>query len=426
MANTDYSKFGKRFSRESGITNLMDDLGKANHSNDSDIVMLGGGNPAIIPAAHDKFVDELQKLIAGSGVDQMIGLYDGPQGSEEFISALVVMLNEHYDWDLDEKNIAITNGSQSSFFSLFNLFAGQMPNGSHKEILLPIVPEYIGYADQGISDDMFVSIKPKIQMLDDKQFKYQINFEKLISVVKSSDIGAICISRPTNPTGNVITDDELNQLDSIAQEYRVPLIIDNAYGQPFPGAIYSQASLKWSPNMILCMSLSKLGLPGLRTGIVIADHASIEAISRMNGIMVLAPSSVGPSLLTRMIKDQELLCLCHDVIKPYYEEKATTAVRLFNTIFADTDVYLHKLEGAFFMWLWFPNLSITSKQLYKDLKSQGVYIIPGHDFFIGLDSHWDHQYQCIRINYAKDEETLKKGLNAIYRVVEANSRTMYV
>ena len=111
MTNTDYSKFGKRFSRESGITQLMADLGKANHSNDPNTVMLGGGNPAIIPAAHDKFVDELQKLIAGSGVDQMIGFYDGPQGSEEFIRVLVAMLNDHYDWALDEKNIAITNGS---------------------------------------------------------------------------------------------------------------------------------------------------------------------------------------------------------------------------------------------------------------------------------------------------------------------------
>ena len=80
------------------------------------------------------------------------------------------------------------------------------------------------------------------------------------------------------------------QLDSIAQEYGVPLIIDNAYGQPFPGAIYTQASLKWNANMILCMSLSKLGLPGLRTGIVIANHETIEAISRISGIMVLVVS----------------------------------------------------------------------------------------------------------------------------------------
>ena len=136
MTNTDYSKFGKRFSRESGITQLMADLGKANHSNDPNTVMLGGGNPAIIPAAHDKFVDELKKLIAGSGVDQMIGFYDGPQGSEEFIRALVAMLNDYYDWALDEQNIAITNGSQSSFFNLFNLFAGEM-SVSYTHLTLP-------------------------------------------------------------------------------------------------------------------------------------------------------------------------------------------------------------------------------------------------------------------------------------------------
>ena len=412
-----YSIFGEKFTRNSGISQLMDDLGKANHSKDPNIVMLGGGNPALIPEAHDIFVDELQKLIVSSDVDQMLGLYDAPQGNEAFIRALVKRLNDHFGWSLDGSNIAITNGSQSSFFYLFNLFAGDMPDGSERKILLPLVPEYIGYADQGITENMFVSIKPEIQMLDSKQFKYQINFSKLISALEMDNIGAICVSRPTNPTGNVITDEELDKLDSIAQEYSVPLIVDNAYGQPFPGAIYVDAKLKWNSNMILCMSLSKLGLPGIRTGIVIADNKTIEAVSRMSGIMVLAPGSVGPTLLTRMIEDQELLHLCDDVIKPFYQEKAEIAVKLFEEIFADCDVFLHKLEGAFFMWLWFPQLPMTSEELYQQLKKDNVYIIPGHNFFIDLDSKWAHQHQCVRINYTKDEVTLRKGLEALRRAV---------
>ncbi|MCS5591118.1 MAG: valine--pyruvate transaminase [Gammaproteobacteria bacterium] len=412
-----YSVFGEKFTRNSGITQLMDDLGKANHSKDTDIVMLGGGNPALIPAAHDIFVDELQKLIASSDVDQMLGLYDAPRGNEAFIKVLAKLLNENFGWSLSENNIAITNGSQSSFFYLFNLFAGVMKNGSHRKILLPLVPEYIGYADQGITEDMFVSIKPEIKKLSGKQFKYQINFNKLISTLEMDDIGAICVSRPTNPTGNVITDEELAHLDAIAQEYNVPLLVDNAYGQPFPGAIYTKAQLKWNSNMILCMSLSKLGLPGIRTGIVVATEKTIEALSRMSGVMVLAPGSVGPTLLTRMIKDQELLHLCDDVIKPFYKDKAETAVRLFDETFADCDVYLHKLEGAFFMWLWFPELPITSEELYQQLKKDKVYIIPGHNFFMGLGSKWAHQHQCIRINYAKDEVTLRRGLEAIRRAV---------
>lgn len=415
--NKNYSKFGQKFTRYSGITQLMDDLGKANHSNDENIIMLGGGNPALIPEAHAIFVAELQKMIDDSSVDQMLGCYDGPQGSEVFIEALVEMLNEHYDWNLDNDNVAITNGSQSSFFSLFNLFAGDMPDGTKKKVLLPLAPEYIGYADQGLSEGMFVAVKPMIQELERQQFKYQIDFDKLVQTLKQEDIGVICVSRPTNPTGNVITDDELEKLDSISQTHDIPLIVDNAYGNPFPGAIYTDAKLSWNENTILCLSLSKLGLPGIRTGIVIANQTVIEAMSRMSGILTLAPSSVGPNLLTRMVKDNELIALANHIVKPYYQAKADIAVKLFNEIFANSNAKLHKLEGAFFMWIWFPTLEITSEELYQKLKAKGVYIIPGHNFFIGMDDNWPHQHQCIRINYAKNEATLRKGLEVVFREI---------
>lgn len=415
--NQDYSKFGEKFTRYSGITQLMDDLGKANHSDDENIIMLGGGNPALIPEAHDIFVSELKALIDNNEVDQMLSRYDGPKGSEVFIQALVEMFNTNYSWRLDESNIAITNGSQASFFTLFNLFAGEMPDGSYKKVLLPIAPEYIGYADQGLSTDMFVSVEPKIHELDNQQFKYQIDFDKLTQTLKQENIGVICISRPTNPTGNVITDDELDKLDQIAQENNIPLIVDNAYGNPFPGAIYTDATLSWNDNTILCMSLSKLGLPGIRTGIVIANHAVVEALSRMSGILTLAPSSVGPNLLTRMVKDNELIPLANNIVKPYYQAKADIAVQLFNEIFGNSNARLHKLEGAFFMWLWFPELEITLEELYQQLKAKGIYIIPGHNFFIGMNDAWPHQHQCIRINYAKDETTLRKGLELIYNEV---------
>ncbi len=413
-----FSKFGNKFTRPNGITQLMDDLGKANSSDDPDIVMLGGGNPAIIPESNAVFVEELQQLIATSEVDKMVGLYDGPQGNDEFRGALAAMLNDHYAWGLDAENISLSNGSQSNFFALFNLFAGEMDDASQQKVLFPLAPEYVGYADQGLSEDMFVSIKPSIHLLENKQFKYEIDFDALKASLESAQkFGAICVSRPTNPTGNVITDDELNKLDALAQQYNIPLIIDNAYGHPFPGAIYTDATLTWNDNTILCMSLSKLGLPGLRTGIVIANKNVISAMARINGIMILAPNSVGPSLMTRLIKDKELLPLCNNIIKPYYQQKAETAVALFEEIFADLPVYLHKLEGAFFMWLWFKEMDVNSEALYEALKKENVFVIPGHNFFIGIDDSWPHKHECIRINYAKDEATLRKGLEVIKRLI---------
>ncbi|EAW27836.1 valine--pyruvate transaminase [Alteromonadales bacterium TW-7] len=417
-----YSHFGSKFTQPNGITQLMEDLGNAKNSNNPNLVMLGGGNPASVPQVNTAFINELNHLVKNNKIAQIMGLYDGPTGNDEFRAVLANQLTQEYAWNLTASNIALGNGSQANFFILFNLFAGKMADGSHKKVLFPLAPEYVGYADQGLTDDMFVAIKPEIEILNtpngSKQFKYVIDFDAVKAVLANDNsISALCVSRPTNPTGNVITDDEVHQLDLLAKQYTIPLIIDNAYGDPFPGCIYTDANLTWNSNIILCMSLSKLGLPGLRTGIVVANNEIIKAISRVNGAMVLSPNSFGPSLVTRLIKDNELLPLCKNTILPFYKNKAQVAVSLFDEIFADLPVYLHKVEGAFFMWLWFKDSKITSEQLYQKLKKQDVYIIPGHNFFIGIEDSWEHKHQCVRINYATDEATLKKGLETIKTLI---------
>lgn len=409
-----YSTFGEKFTRPSGISQLMDELGKANQSDNPDLVMLGGGNPAIVPEAHRVFLQECEQLHLNGNMTNMLALYDGPQGNEAFIQALANMFADEYGWDITTDNILLTNGSQSSFFSLFNLFAGDMPDGTLKKVLFPLTPEYVGYADQGLSEDMFAATKPEIHHLDNQQFKYGVNFDALQI---DDSIGAICVSRPTNPTGNVVTDDEIATLNALASQQDIPLIIDNAYGLPFPGAIYVAADISWNENMIFCMSISKMGLPGLRTGIVIANQTRIQALRQISGIMTLAPSSAGPTLLTRIVKEKRLIPLCQKHIKPYYEDKAKTAVKLFNEIFSGMPVYLHKLEGAFFMWLWLEESTMSSEEIYQRLKAQDVYIIPGHNFFMGIEDGWKHKHQCVRINYSKDEATLRKGLLKLRDVI---------
>ena len=404
------SQFGQKFTGTIGVTQLMDDLGKA-LSSGAEMLMLGAGNPAYISEVQTHIRQHMYEMMLDEGrFEHMVGDYGSPQGNIAFARALAELLQDAYGWDIGPEHIAITNGSQMAFFYLFNMFAGPYPDGSTKKILLPLAPEYIGYADVGISTNLFLASKPEIEHLDDRLFKYRVNFDNL---PVGDDIGAICVSRPTNPTGNVITDEEMAQLSKIACDLDIPFIVDNAYGAPFPNILFTDAKLLWNENVILSMSLSKLGLPGARTGIVVAQPPVIEAIASMNAVCCLAPSNLGAALVLDLVRSGEILNLSQNLIRPYYQQKAGEAVDMLRKYMADTTCYIHKPEGAFFLWLWFKDIPITSGELYERLKARGVIVVPGHYFFPGLDEPWQHRNECIRMSYAQEAAVVEKGIEII-------------
>jgi valine--pyruvate aminotransferase len=262
----------------------------------------------------------------------------------------------------------------------------------------------------GLTRDFFAARRPKIESIDEHTFKYYIDFDRLDI---AEDIGAICVSRPTNPTGNVLTNAELERLSRLAQARGIPLIVDNAYGLPFPNIVFTGARPLWNENTIVCMSLSKVGLPGVRTGIVIARPEIIEMVARVNAVTSLAPGGVGPALLTDLVRSGRIIDLAHDVIQPFYHAKMQEVVGQIHDCFDGVDYRVHQPEGAFFVWLWFPNLPITSQQLYERLKQRHVLVVPGHHFFPGLTEPWSHTNECLRVNYAQDPTVVAAGLKAI-------------
>ncbi|XXN63337.1 valine--pyruvate transaminase [Enterobacter ludwigii] len=409
-----FSQFGDKFTQHSGISRLMEDMGEGLRTPGT--IMLGGGNPAQIPAMNDYFNQLLMQMHQDGKLSEALCNYDGPRGKALLLDALAKMLREELGWPLTAQNIALTNGSQSAFFYLFNLFAGRRADGSKKRVLFPLAPEYLGYADAGLEADLFVSAKPNIELLPEGQFKYHVDFDHL---PLNDDVGLICVSRPTNPTGNVITDEELLQLDALAQQHGVPLLIDNAYGVPFPGIIFSEARPLWNPNTILCMSLSKLGLPGARCGIIVADESTISAIGNMNGIISLAPGSIGPAIANEMIGRGDLLRLSEEVIKPFYQAKVSETIAILRRYLPEDRCLIHKPEGAIFLWLWFRDLPISTETLYQRLKARGVLMVPGHFFFPGLEHEWPHTHQCMRMNYVPDAEKIERAVQILAEELES-------
>ena len=412
----DVSAFGRRLLGDSGTRSLMNDLGDIAAAGGA-IMNLGGGSPSLIPAAEATFRRHMEALLRRErAFERAIGLYGGPEGDRDFAGALAALLQREVGWEVTARNIALTNGSQSTFLPLFNLLAGPMGNGRPaRRILLPLSPEYIGYGDVGFTPGLFAARRSTIHELDDKLFKYGVDFDGLDEV---DDIGAICVSRPTNPTGNVITDEEVARLGAVARGRGVPLILDTAYGLPFPGLVFGEATPVWDEHTVVCMSLSKLGLPGFRTGIVVANEEIIEALAAATAIFCLSPGRLGPALATELIESGELLPLARDVIRPHYAERAARAVDRLRAGLGDYPIRIHKPEGAFFLWLWMPGLPITNAALYGRLKQRDVIVVSGHYFFPGReDDDWPHKRECIRISYADDWERTERGLDIVVEEV---------
>ncbi len=404
-----YSTFAQKFQKDSAVVQLMDDLGDL--TLEAGYLTLGGGNPSEIPEMQTVFQTEMAALLENqTEFDMMLSRYTGAAGIQSFRETVAGYLKRECGWAVGPENIAITNGSQTAFFYLFNAFAGEFSNGDQKKILFPMAPEYVGYTEAGLSKEIFVSYKPEIRIQENGFYKYFVDFDALDV---DDTIGAICVSRPTNPTGNVLEDEEMAQLSALAKEYGIPLIVDNAYGAPFPGIIFEDVDPIWEPHMIMCLSMSKLGLPGTRTGILVAHEDIIRLIEGMNAVISLAPTNFGAVLANRMIATDAISRLSETVIKPHYTNKVQTAIQLLRAELDDSMLRIHKPEGAIFLWLWFPNLPISSQELYERLKARKVIVLPGHHFYPGLEEDWQHKHECIRMSYAGPAEIVAEGIKII-------------
>lgn len=116
MGEPPFSAVGEKLAGHSGILELMDELGRA-MTIDPHMRMLGGGNPAAVPALQQLVRARMTELLAdGDAFDRMLANYEPPQGNPRFLRALAELLRREFGWDVGPQNIAVTAGGQSAFF----------------------------------------------------------------------------------------------------------------------------------------------------------------------------------------------------------------------------------------------------------------------------------------------------------------------
>lgn len=411
------TQLGNNMTRLTGVRAIMKDIVETLRSGaGQEFINLSAGNPLILPEVEQLWRDCTAALLASSEYGEVVCRYGASQGYQPLIDAVVNDFNQRYGLHLTERNVLITPGSQSLYFYAANAFGGYTASGTLKKIVLPLSPDYTGYGGVALTPESLFAYKPSLDLdAAAHRFKYRPDFSQLEI---AEDTGCVLFSRPCNPTGNVLTDDEVQKIAALAAPYEVPVLIDSAYAPPFPALNFTAMTPLFGDNILHCMSLSKAGLPGERIGIAIGDEQLIEVLECFQTNMCIHSPRYGQAIAARAINSGALADIAANVIRPFYQAKVHIVETTLDQAMPDVPWFLHRGEGAIFTWLWLQDLPITDWELYQELKQVGVIVVPGNSFFPGLRDDWAHTQQCLRISLTGSDRELETAMKRLATIVE--------
>ncbi|MGF1590078.1 MAG: valine--pyruvate transaminase [Pleurocapsa sp.] len=411
------SQFGSQMSQLTGVRAIMKDIIETlRNSAGKEFINLSAGNPVILPEVEQLWRDCTQELLASDEYGEVVCRYGSSQGYTPLIEAVVQDFNARYGLNLSDRHILITGGSQALYLYAANAFGGYTASGELRQVVLPLSPDYTGYGGVSLTPEALLAYKPRLEIDEDKhRFKYRPDFSQLQI---NEQTGCVIFSRPCNPTGNVISDEEVKKIAALAAKQDVPVLIDSAYAPPFPALNFTEMTPQFGDNVIHCMSLSKAGLPGERIGIAIGDPQLIQILESFQTNACIHSSRYGQAIAARAISSGKLADIATNIIRPHYQRKIKVLENTLDAAMPDIPWFLHQGEGAIFAWLWLKDLPMTDWEFYQQLKQVGVIAVPGSTFFPGLQEDWQHKQQCLRISLTATELEIAEAMQRLAKVAE--------
>ncbi len=143
--NPALSQIGQTMFRLTGVRAIMLDIIAAMRDGGAqEFINLSSGNPLVLPEVEKLWKDCTLELLNSPEYGEVVGRYGSSQGYQPFIDAIVADFNSRYGWNLSDRNVLITPGSQSIYFYAANAFGGYTETGTLKKVVLPLSPDYTG------------------------------------------------------------------------------------------------------------------------------------------------------------------------------------------------------------------------------------------------------------------------------------------
>lgn len=222
----------------------------------------------------------------------------------------------------------------------------------------------------------------------------------------------LLIGYPNNPTGTVMTHDELAKIAEFAKKHDLIVISDEIYCDlTYEGTHTCFASLPgMKERTIVLNGFSKsYAMTGLRIGYMCAPKDAVTSIFKVHQYAILCASS------TSQYGAIAALEACDDDVKAMYDEYAARRVIVYEGL-KSIGLPVFEPKGAFYI---FPDITSTglsdeefSEQLLKEEK---VGVVPGSCFGEQGKGH-------IRISYAASRENIEEALKRIGNFVKRHKK----
>jgi aspartate/methionine/tyrosine aminotransferase len=226
--------------------------------------------------------------------------------------------------------------------------------------------------------------------------------------VVSNKTKLIALCNPDNPTGYILTEDEMAAIVSCAERVGAWLLADEVYSGAERLTDTQTPSFWGRYDKVLAMnSLSKAyGLPGLRIGWVVSDAETVDQIAARHEYVTIGATMLANKLAAIALSGK---------VRPRLIERARQYVRRGYPIL---DAWLESHEGVFsavppqaaaIAYVRY-HLDVNSTELVqRSIEEKSVFVVPGDQF--GMDRY-------LRISHGLPEDYLKEGLDRFGELIE--------
>jgi len=264
----------------------------------------------------------------------------------------------------------------------------------NNEVIIPS-PGYVGY------EPLIALEGGKVSLLDTTKSDFRITREGLEKAY-NNNVKALIITNPNNPTGTVLSPNEMSLIGAFVLEKDILLIADEIYADTLHNFISFGSYLELKNNLILLNGFSKShAMTGFRVGYLAASKELVDQFIKVHQYSVTSAPSISQFAALAAVK----------------EKYAKLPEELSNR----RDYLIEKLEplgfksnhpkGAFYLFLDISNFGLISEEFcLKLLEEEKVALVPG-EYFLG--NHKDY----VRLSYAADFDTLKEAVTRIKRFV---------